>query len=61
MENNKVLIGSIIFVFASFIGMMVLFVYETAKSKRELEAFIGRPSCQSACPAAYAHPGLFDV
>ena len=28
MENNKVLMGSIIFVFASFIGMMVLFVYE---------------------------------
>jgi formylglycine-generating enzyme required for sulfatase activity len=45
MENNKVLIGSIIFVFASFIGMIVLFVYETAKSKRELEAFsAGRPA-----------------
>jgi formylglycine-generating enzyme required for sulfatase activity len=45
MENNKVLIGSIIFVFGSFIGMMVLFVYETSKSKRELEAFsTGRPA-----------------
>jgi formylglycine-generating enzyme required for sulfatase activity len=45
MENNKVLMGSIIFVFASFIGMMVLFVYETSKSKRELEAFsAGRPA-----------------
>ncbi len=45
MDNNKVLMGSIIFVFASFIGMMVLFVYETSKSKRELEAFsAGRPA-----------------
>ncbi len=45
MENNKVLIGSIIFVFGSFIGMIVLFVYETSKSKRELEAFsAGRPA-----------------
>ncbi len=42
MDNNKVLMGSIIFVFASFIGMMVLFVYETSKSKRELEAFSSR-------------------
>ena len=39
MENNKVLWGSIIFVFASFIGMIVLFIYETSKSKREMEAF----------------------
>jgi formylglycine-generating enzyme required for sulfatase activity len=45
MENRGVLIGSIIFVFGSFIMMMVLFVYETSKNKRELEAFsAGRPA-----------------
>ncbi len=45
MENRRVLLGSIIFVFASFIGMIFLFVYETAKNKRELEAFMaGRPA-----------------
>ena len=45
MESRGFLIGAIIFVFASFIGMIVLFMYETSKSKRELEAFsAGRPA-----------------
>jgi hypothetical protein len=38
MENRNVLIGSIIFVFGSFIMMIVMFLYETYKSKQELEA-----------------------
>ena len=37
-ENNKVLIGSIIFVFGSFIMMIVMLLYETYKGKSELEA-----------------------
>ena len=45
MENRGVLIGSIIFVFASFILMIVMLVYETYKSKQELEALsAGQPA-----------------
>ena len=44
-ENNKVLIGSIIFVFGSFIMMIVLLLYETYKSKAEYEGM------SSAMPA----------
>ncbi len=36
-ENNKVLIGSIIFVFGSFIMMIAMLLYETYKSKAEYE------------------------
>ena len=38
MESNKVLIGAIIFVFASFIMMIVMLIYETYKGKKNLEA-----------------------
>ncbi|WP_447970847.1 formylglycine-generating enzyme family protein [Nitrospira sp. M1] len=41
-ENNKVLIGSIIFVFGSFIMMIVMLLYETYKGKAELEAVASR-------------------
>ena len=45
MENRGVLIGSIIFVFASFILMIVGLMYETYKSKKQLEAMsAGRPA-----------------
>ena len=37
MENRGVLIGSIIFVFASFILMIVGFVYESYKTKKQRE------------------------
>ena len=37
MENRLVLIGSIVFVFASFILMIVLLVYESYKSKKMRE------------------------
>jgi len=45
MKNQRVLIGAIIFVFGSFIMTMVLLVWETYKSKRDLEAIMaGRPA-----------------
>ena len=48
MESRGFLIGSIIFVFASFILMIVMLLYETyekSKSKRKLEALsAGRPA-----------------
>ncbi|UCE63642.1 MAG: SUMF1/EgtB/PvdO family nonheme iron enzyme [Nitrospirota bacterium] len=45
MESNKVLIGAIIFVFGSFIMMIVMLLYETYKGKKELEAFsAGQPA-----------------
>ncbi len=45
MKNQRVLIGAIIFVFGSFLMTMVLFVWETYKSKRDLEAIMaGRPA-----------------
>ena len=40
MDNRGVLIGSIIFVFASFILMMVLLIYETYKGKAEMERLV---------------------
>lgn len=40
MENRGVLIGSIIFVFASFILMMVMLIYETYKGQRELDRLV---------------------
>ena len=46
-ENNKVLIGSIIFVFGSFIMMIVMLVYETYKSKSELEAMSSNMSTKA--------------
>ena len=42
MENRGVLIGSIIFVFASFILMMVLLVYETYKGRTERDRLVSR-------------------
>lgn len=45
MESNKVLIGAIVFVFGSFIMMIVMLVYETYKSKKALEAMpAGQPA-----------------
>ena len=45
MDSQKVLIGAIIFVFGSFILMIVLLVYETYKGKRQLEAMsAGKPA-----------------
>ena len=45
MESNKVLIGAIIFVFGSFIMMIVMLVYETYKGKKQLEAVsAGKPA-----------------
>ncbi len=40
MENRGVLIGSIIFVFASFILMMALLVYETYKGRTERDRLV---------------------
>ena len=40
MENRGVLIGSIVFVFASFILMMVMLVYETYKGRTERDRLI---------------------
>jgi len=42
MDNRGVLIGSIIFVFASFILMMVLLMYETYKGKAEMERLVSK-------------------
>ncbi len=42
MDNRGVLIGSIIFVFASFILMMVLLMYETYKGKAEMEQLVAK-------------------
>ena len=42
MDNRGVLIGSIIFVFASFILMMVLLIYETYKGKAEMERLVSK-------------------
>ncbi len=42
MENRGVLIGSIIFVFASFILMMVMLVYETYKGRTERDRLVSR-------------------
>ena len=42
MDNRGVLIGSIIFVFASFILMMVLLIYETYKGKAEMEQLVAK-------------------
>ncbi len=45
MDNKGVLYGSIIFVFGSFIMMIVMLLYETYKSQSELEALsAGRPA-----------------
>ena len=45
MENRGVLIGGIIFVFASFIMMIVILLYETYKGKQQLEAMsAGKPA-----------------
>ncbi len=45
MENKGVLYGSIIFVFGSFIAMIAMLLYETYKSKQELEAMsAGKPA-----------------
>jgi formylglycine-generating enzyme required for sulfatase activity len=45
MENRGVLIGGIIFVFGSFIMMIVLMMYETYKSKSEFETLAaGQPA-----------------
>ena len=45
MEHRGVLIGSIIFVFGSFILMIVLLVYETYKSKQEIaDLSLGGPA-----------------
>ncbi len=45
MDNRNVLIGSIIFVFGSFIMMIVMLVYETYKGKEELAAISsGQPA-----------------
>ncbi|MGB0911526.1 MAG: formylglycine-generating enzyme family protein [Nitrospirales bacterium] len=43
-ENKNVLIGSIIFVFGSFIMMIVLLLYETYKDKAEYEAISSAPA-----------------
>jgi formylglycine-generating enzyme required for sulfatase activity len=53
MENRGVLIGSIIFVFASFILMIVALVYESYKAKktRELAATIQTESKAVTAPA----------
>ncbi len=40
MENRGVLIGSIVFVFASFILMMVMLVYETYKGRTERDRLV---------------------
>ncbi|MCA9422379.1 MAG: formylglycine-generating enzyme family protein, partial [Nitrospira sp.] len=37
MENQRVLIGSILFVFGSFIMMIVMLIFMTYKGKKELE------------------------
>ncbi len=42
MENRGVLIGSIVFVFASFILMMVMLVYETYKGRTERDRLVSR-------------------
>ena len=42
MENRAVLIGSIIFVFASFIMMMVMLIYETYKGQQERDALLAK-------------------
>ena len=42
MENRGVLIGSIVFVFASFILMMVLLIYETYKGRVERDRLVSR-------------------
>jgi formylglycine-generating enzyme required for sulfatase activity len=45
MESRGVLIGAILFVFGSFIMMIVMLVYETYKGKKELEALsTGQPA-----------------
>ncbi len=45
MDNKNVLLGAIIFVFGSFIMMIVMMLYETYKSKQELEAVsAGQPA-----------------
>ena len=45
MESRGVLIGAIIFVFGSFILMIVMLLYETYKSKEEFEAMsAGQPA-----------------
>ncbi len=59
MENKGVLIGAIIFVFGSFILMIVGLVYESHKAKqmRELAASI----TTETRPAAAAAPGDFAI
>lgn len=42
MENRGVLIGSIIFVFASFILMMVMLIYETYKGQEEVDRLVSK-------------------
>jgi hypothetical protein len=42
MDNRGVLIGSIIFVFASFILMMVLLIYETYRGRAEMEQLVAK-------------------
>ena len=43
MENRGVLIGSIVFVFASFILMMGMLVYETYKGRTERDRLVSSP------------------
>ena len=52
MENRGVLIGSIIFVFASFVLMMVMLIYETYKGKEELAKLTSKS--QTAKPRVIA-------
>lgn len=48
MENRGVLIGSIVFVFGSFILMIVMLVYESYKAKQQRESMVS--SFQNAKP-----------
>jgi len=55
MENRRVLIGSIVFVFASFILMVVMLVYETYRGRQQREqlmASIERPKPRLIEPVA---------
>lgn len=55
MENRGVLIGSIIFVFASFILMMVMLIYETYSERRQREKLMAAaelPKARLAEPVA---------
>ena len=47
MGSQKVLIGAILFVFGSFILMIVMLVYETYKGKKQLEAMSAGPPAKA--------------